>query len=146
MSRLKESGEPKDYFIRDVKNLTPKERDEVVRVAEAIDNRETAEAKKEHEKRVRLIFERAPPETIPFLVYCIYIGSAGLGSFFYLIINYQENLQLLYVLLGSLGIMLILPLFILPNLKIKESINWLIFWKKENKKKNIDKNTLKEEN
>ena len=92
---------------------------------------EFAEAKKESQQKLRILFERAPPETLPFLVYCIYVAAAGLSGFIYLIINFEGNL--LYILLVFLLTILILPIILLPKIHAKKFFSWILKLRKSNK-------------
>lgn len=83
---------------------------------------EEAESNKESQKKLRVLFERAPEETLPFIVYCIYVAAAGLSGFFYLISKFEGTI--LYTLLGILVVILILPIIILPRLSLKKVFSW----------------------
>jgi hypothetical protein len=72
---------------------------------------------------MRILFERAPEETLPFLVYCIYIGVIGLISFYYLINKFDGNQ--LYILMGVLCFILFLPMLILPKIHLKKFFSWI---------------------
>lgn len=111
-----------------VLNLSDKQREDVERFNESAARLEEAEAKKESHQKIRILFERAPKETLPFLVYCIYVAAAGLSSFFYLISKFDGNV--LYILLGVLMIILILPIIILPKLHFKKFFSWVFKIKK----------------
>lgn len=104
-------------------NLTDEQRENIQRFNDSASRLEEAEARKESQQKLRILFERAPEETLPFLVYCIYVAAAGLTSFFYLISKFEGNA--LYILLGILMIILILPIIILPKLHIKKCFSWM---------------------
>ena len=89
---------------------------------------EQAEANKESQQKLRILFTRAPEETLPFLVYCIWVAAAGLSSFFYLISKFEGNT--LYILLGVLIILVCSPLLVLPKLHIKKFFSWIFAVKK----------------
>ena len=93
----------------------------IERVNKATEDMELAEAKKESQQKLRILFERAPEETLPFLVYCIYVAAAGLIGFIYLISKFEGNA--LYILLVFLLIILILPIIILPKIHIKKFLH-----------------------
>ncbi len=91
----------------------------IERVNEAITKMEQAEASKESQLKMRILFERTAPEMLPFIIYCIYMGSVA----FYAFINinkYQGNT--LFVYLGVLLAIMVFPLFVLPHLPFKK---WL---------------------
>ncbi len=116
---------------REITALNENQIQKIERVNKAIEDMEIAEAKKESQQKLRTLFERAPPETLPFLVYCIYVAAAGLSSFIYLIINFEGNS--LYVLLIFLLIILILPMFLLPKIHIKKFFSWILKLKRVKK-------------
>lgn len=118
---------------RDIAKLNEYEIRKIERVNGALMRSEQAEANKESEQKLRILFTRAPEETLPFLVYCIWVAAAGLTSFFYLISKFEGNL--LYVLLGVLLVLVCSPLLVLPKLNIKKIFSW-IFSVKKTKKEN----------
>lgn len=123
----------KELSEREILNLSETDLKKIERYNESFKKKESAEAKKEFNKQLRYIFEKAPPETIPFLVYCIYVVASGLGGFIYLISNFKD--AALYVTLAFLVIIMILPIFILPKLHIKKLFSWIFAFRK-NKKEN----------
>lgn len=88
----------------------------IERYNRSYEKRESAEAKKEFCKQLRYIFEKSPPETIPFLVYCIYVAALGLFSILYLLIKFEGNF--LYIGLAVIIFAMILPLVSLPRLRM----------------------------
>jgi hypothetical protein len=120
---------------KEILNLTDKQREDVKRFNDSASRLEEAEARKESQQKLRILFERAPNETLPFLVYCIYVAAAGLTSFFYLISNFEG--RPLYFLLGFLALILILPIFILPKLYVRKCFSWIFNSKKELKEEKI---------
>ncbi len=120
-------------FIREISNYDEKKVKNIKTILNSLENQQRAEAKKEFNKQLRYIFEKATPETVPFLVYCIYVGLAGLFSFF-MILNKYDGIEF-YVVSGILVLMMVLPMFLLPKIGFKKVIGWLIFWRKE--KKNV---------
>jgi len=100
----------------------------IERVNNSAARSEQAEANKESQQKLRILFERAPEETLPFLVYCIYVAAAGLSSFFYLISKFEGTN--LYILLGILILILVLPIIILPKLHIRKFFSWIFKLKK----------------
>lgn len=108
-----------DNFINDVDNLSDEGREEIIDVAEAITKRYEAEANKESQLKWRILFERTAPEMLPFIIYCIYMGSVALYAFVN-INKYSGNS--LFISLGVLLAVMILPLFVLPHLPFKK---WL---------------------
>ena len=118
-----ESSFRKKLSEQQILNLSDKQREQVERFNESAAKLEQAEANKEAQQKLRVLFERAPAETLPFLVYCIYIGSIGLTSFFYLITKFEGTI--LYSLIGFLIFILILPIVLLPKIHLRKFFSWL---------------------
>jgi hypothetical protein len=116
---------------REISSLSESEVQKIERVNKAIEDMELAEAKKESQQKLRILFERAPQETLPFLVYCIYVAAAGLSSFIYLISKFEGNT--LYILLVFLLIILILPIIILPKIYVRKFFSWILKLKRSKK-------------
>ena len=108
---------------KEILSLNESQIKKIERVQYALERSEQAEANKEAQQKLRVLFQRAPPETLPFLVYCIYIGAIGISSFFYLITKFEGTV--LYVLVGFLVFSLILPITILPKIHLKKFVFWL---------------------
>ncbi len=108
---------------REILRLSENEIQKIERVNKSIEKKENAIASKESQMKLRTLFERAPEETLAFIVYCIYIGSAGMLGFLYIITKFQDTL--LYTLLILLALLMILPLFILPKFSLKKFFLWL---------------------
>ncbi|MFH1917779.1 MAG: hypothetical protein ABIJ14_01555 [Nanoarchaeota archaeon] len=104
-------------------NLSDEQREKIQRFNEFATRLEEAEANKESQQKLRVLFERAPEETLPFLVYCIYVGATGLISFFFLISKFEG--VILYILIGLLIFILILPIIILPKLHLGKFFSWM---------------------
>jgi hypothetical protein len=77
----------------DIINLTENEINKIERVNESFRARVDAEAKLESEKKYRILFERAPEATLPFIIYVIYMGSVALVILFQLINKTGEQLH-----------------------------------------------------
>ncbi len=101
---------------REISEIDEKKLKIIERYNSSYERRESAEAKKEFCKQLRYIFEKAPSETIPFLVYCIYVAALGLFSILYLLIKFEG--LFLYIGLGVVLIAMFLPLVSLPKLKM----------------------------
>ena len=107
----------KDDFMRDTLNISKDQREDIIDVAEAIEKRYEAEAAKESQLKWRILFERTAPEMLPFIIYCIYMGSVALYAF--VNINKYSDTAL-YVYLGILLLVMILPILVLPHLPFKK--------------------------
>jgi len=107
----------------EILKLSEAEVQKIERINNSAARSEQAEANKESQQKLRILFERAPEETLPFLVYCIYVAAAGLSSFFYLISKFTGTS--LYILLGILILILVLPVIILPKLHIRKFFSWI---------------------
>lgn len=119
---------------REITQLRENELQKIDRVNEALARSEQAEANKEGQKKLRVLFERAPEETLPFIVYCIWVTAAGLSSFFYLISKFGG--AHLYILIGFLLIILVVPLLILPKIHLRKFFSWIGRVKKLRNQKN----------
>jgi len=123
---------------KEIANLDDKRLKKIERYNESYAKRESAEARKEFCRQLRYIFEKAPPETIPFLVYCIYVAALGLFGILYILINYQDTL--LYISLGVIIFAMILPLISLPKLKMGILFSWMKSYRKVKKENKIEDN------
>lgn len=111
-----ETSEFRTLSDKQIAKLSEEEILKIERVCNALNSVEQAEANKESEKKLRVLFERAPHEMLPFIVYCVYVGATGLIGFVYLINNFKD--MPLYILLAVLLIILFLPLLVLPKLNV----------------------------
>lgn len=82
---------------------------------------ERARTEREEARKWRTLFDNAPPETLPFIIYCTYVSVNALGAAF-LLINATTQFVLIYVII--LGAM-VFPLFALPSNSFRDSISWL---------------------
>ena len=123
----KNNKPPVNYDIPDFR-FPEFEIQKIERVNEATEKMEKAEADKESQLKWRILFERTAPEMLPFVIYCIYMGSVALYAF--VNINKYSGTAL-FIYLGVLLALMVLPLFVLPRLPFKK---WLL------KKKGKDKN------
>ena len=122
---------------REIGNLSEQKLKKIERYNSSFEQRELAEAKKEYNKGLRNVFERAPPETIPFLVYCIYVGASGLLGFIFIVSKFSDIM--FYISLAFLFVIMITPIFILPKFHIKKAFSWICNFtkfRKKNKPKN----------
>jgi len=117
---------------KEIENISNEKLKRIERYNQSYEKKEYAEARKEFCKQLRYIFEKAPPETIPFLVYCIYVGAAGLFGFLYIVIKFKGTS--LYITLALLIFTMILPIIILPKFSIKGLFSWIGQFKKSKKK------------
>lgn len=111
------------FSEREITALEERNIQKIERVNEALARSEQAESNKESQKKLRVLFERAPKETLPFLVYCIYVGATGLISFFFIISKFTG--VMLYILIGLLIFILVLPIIILPKLHFQKFFSWI---------------------
>lgn len=102
---------------RDIVKLSEEEIKKIERVNESIERKEAAIAQKESHKKIRILFERAPRETLPFIVYVIYMGVTGLYVLSK-ILDYEG--EKLYIGVLLLFILMVAPLFVLPTNTWKE--------------------------
>ena len=72
--------------------MTESDISKIERVNKSFKDRADAEAKLESEKKFRILFERAPEATLPFIVYVLYIGGVALAVLFKLLDYTGEKL------------------------------------------------------
>jgi hypothetical protein len=106
----------------DIAKLTESEIKKIERVNESFRERADAEARLESQKKFRILFERAPEVTLPFIIYVIYMGSVALVILFKLIDFTGEQLYIGGILLF---ILIVAPLFVLPSESWKKLFKYL---------------------
>ena len=124
----------------DIPKLSNEEIQKIERITEAFKKREDArknrldaEANLESQKKWRTVFERAPKETIPFIIYVVYDIALALTGLFN-ILQYTD--VRLWVGASLLIVAMVAPLFVLPNVSWKNLFSYLknkITGKKEKK-------------
>ena len=112
-SRMEESRFRKKLSEKEILELNEVQIQTLERVNEAITKSENAEGYKESQLKMRILFEKTAPEMLPFVIYCLTFAPIATYSLFK-IIDLEE--YKFYSGLGSLLIMMILPIFILPQL------------------------------
>lgn len=112
------AGKYKDKYIDDATSLSEKEIEKIERVSEAIEKRYDAEARKESQLKMRILFERTAPEMLPFVIYCLTFAPVAAYSLFR-IIDLKGTPEFYWGLGGLLAIMII-PIFVLPRLPFKK--------------------------
>lgn len=85
-------------------------------------NRLDAEANLESQKKWRTVFERAPKETIPFIIYVVYDIAFALPVLL-TILQYTD--VRLWVGASLLIVAMVTPLFVLPNVSWKNLFRYL---------------------
>lgn len=80
-----------------------------------------SEASLENQKRWRIIYERAPKETIPFIIYCVEVVAVSLIGLFKVLelTGYQ-----LYIGFAIIFCALFFPLLVLPGKSWSDLWNW----------------------
>jgi len=105
------------FSEEEILNLKDSELQKIERINQSTERMENAEAAKESQLKWRILFERTAPEMLPFIIYCIYMGSVALYAF----VNINKYTDTaLYIYLGILALVMILPLFVLPHLPFKK--------------------------
>ena len=112
------TGKYKDEYIDDTTSLSEKEIETIERVSEAIEKRYDAEARKESQLKMRILFQRTAPEMLPFVIYCLTFAPIATYSLFR-IIDLKGTPEF-YWGFGGLLIIMILPIFVLPRLPFKK--------------------------
>jgi len=106
----------------DIINLTESQIQKIERVNQSIADRNNAEAKLESQKKMRILFERASKEALPFIVYVIYMGSVALFVLFR-ILEYTD--VRLWIGAFLLFVIVVAPLFVLPTESWKKFLGYL---------------------
>ncbi|MCJ7720992.1 hypothetical protein MUO98_01085 [Candidatus Bathyarchaeota archaeon] len=113
----------------DIPKLSNEEIQKIERITEAFKKREEAkknrldaEANLESQKSWRTVFENAPKETVPFIIYVVYCIVLVLSV---LLISIQYTDVRLWVGASILIIGLVAPLFMLPNISWKNLFRYL---------------------
>lgn len=112
------AGKYKDKYIDDATSLSEKEIEKIERVSEAIEKRYDAEARKESQLKMRILFQRTAPEMLPFVIYCLTFGPVAAYSLS--VVTNLKGTTEFYWGLGGLLIIMILPIFILPRLPFRK--------------------------
>ena len=111
----------KDKYIDDITSLSKTDIEKIERVSEAIEKRYDAEARKESQFKMRILFQRTAPEMLPFVIYCLTFAPIATYSLFKIID--LKGTQEFYWGFGGLLIIMILPLFVLPRLPFKKILS-----------------------
>ena len=113
----------------DIPKLSNEEIQKIERISEAFRKRENAkknrldaEANLESQKKWLTVFERAPKETIPFIIYVVYDIALALTGLFN-ILQYTD--VRLWVGASLLIVAMVAPLFVLPNVNWKNLSRYL---------------------
>lgn len=107
---------------REIAELPKSDVEKIERVCKAFEDMADAEAKHESQKKMRILFERAPAETLPFIVYVIYMGGVAIGAIVEIIP--LEGIKF-FIGVVVLVIIMILPLTLLEHRSWKNFIGWI---------------------
>lgn len=101
--------------------LSTKEREQLSAFLESKRLLNESEASLENQKRWRIIYERAPKETIPFIIYCVEVVFVSLIGLFKVLelTGYQ-----LYIGFAIIFCALFFPLLVLPGKSWSDLWNW----------------------
>ena len=105
-----------DDYLQDIRALSQSEVDKVIAVSGAIAKRYDAEACKESQLKMRILFERTAPEMLPFVIYCITFGTVSVISLYRIVDLVDKGGKFFYFALVALIIIMVLPIFILPHI------------------------------
>lgn len=75
----------------------------------------------EQARKWRTLFDNAPEETLPFIVYCTYVSANALVATILLVTQTQGILPYYLIVAGAM----ILPLIALPSRSFTDTYNWL---------------------
>lgn len=105
----------------DFLKLSPKEREQLSAFLESKRLLNESEASIENQKRWRIIYERAPKETIPFIIYCVEVVSVALIGLFKIL---ELTGSQLYIGFAIILCALFFPLLVLPGKSWNDLRNW----------------------
>lgn len=74
------SKQSRDY-VKEIGSLSEKEIEKIERVCGALERQFSAEASKEAHQKMRILFQRAAKEHLPFIIYFIYMSVVGVAAF-----------------------------------------------------------------
>jgi len=102
--------------------LSTKEQEQLKNFFESKRLLNESEASLENQKKWRIIYERAPKETIPFIIYCAEVVSVSLIGLFKVLelTGYQ-----LYIGFAIIICALFFPLLVLPGKSWRELWGWI---------------------
>lgn len=103
--------------------ISSEEQDRVIEYNDSVSRKEEAKAQHEHKKGRRLLYERAPSETLPFIVYCIFVSADALIGTFLLISQQASEIFLVPIVLAMVLPMIVLYTVHAPNWS--ELFSWL---------------------
>lgn len=110
-------------------DLSQEEQERLTSYNDAIARKEDAKANHEMKKGIRLMFERAPSETIPILAWFLFV-VADLTAAILMVIYYSGQYKI--HLIGLIGAALILTFLKLPSRDFRSVLSWLkdTIWRK----------------
>jgi hypothetical protein len=106
-----------DKFMK----LTEPEQNKLIAFRESEVQLIESETKLTNAKKWKIIFERAPPETIPFIIYCTEVAVISLFALFR-VLNLEGNK--FYFGLGAIFCAMFFPLLVLPGKSWKDLWKW----------------------
>ncbi|WP_436935725.1 hypothetical protein [Halovenus marina] len=104
---------------QDFLELSNEEQQQLKEYNQSVADKEEAKATHENKKGRRILYERAPEETLPFIIYCIFVSANALIGTFLLISQQASQIFLLPILIAMLA-----PLLALPKLPFFGIISW----------------------
>jgi hypothetical protein len=107
------SKHSRDY-VKELSALSDTQIARIERVCGALERQFHAEADKEAHQKIRILFQRAAKEWLPFIVYCLTFAPVA-GVAIYKIVS-LDGWQLVVSWIGLLLLMLI-PIIFIPRLK-----------------------------
>lgn len=75
----------------------------------------------EKAKGRRILFDRAPEETLPFIAYCVYVSAQAIIATIVLVSQSGGNLPYYLIIAGAM----ILPLVALPSGSFYDTFQWI---------------------
>lgn len=66
-----DSNRTEDKIVKQYSSLSESQIEQVERICEALEKRFNAEAEMESQQKIRILFQRAAKEWLPFIIYCL---------------------------------------------------------------------------
>ena len=104
-----EISQQSKQYVKELSSLSNADIEKIERVCNALQQQFQAEAAKESQQKMRILFQRAAQEWLPFIIYCITFSPVAVASIWN--ITSLEGWQLIISWIGLIVVMLIPVLF-----------------------------------
>lgn len=100
--------------------LSSEEQQQLKEYNQSVADKEQAKASHEQRKGRRVLYERAPSETLPFIIYCIFVSANALIGTTIIITQQADKVFLIPIIAAMIA-----PLLALPKLPFLGIFAWL---------------------